>query len=572
MTVKTKVIELLLGGSEVPFIQINESIRLQVIPNIESLPYCKKHQCAAFVMSERMLILWDDEAHGLINRAEIIDDALFKMVCREASSSESVDGEELTYTLNPWKNMHEQPKDDEKRPVMVYQSFFTAATLILAIGVMGLGWRHIAIETTVDGGYLRLLFVLCILPQFWLGLFFFQSVIGNAAQIFGWVEPMKMNTHVYSGKAPTRLDSIDLPHVTIQMPVYKEDLENVITPTIKSLKKAISTYEMQGGSANIFINDDSMQVIPEEDARERQKFYDSNNIGWVARPPHNPKGKIPDKPLHIRPGKFKKASNMNYALRISMALEKALNQEHYQDLRDNDNWDQQQENEIYADELRKLIDRNGAWADGNLRVGDYILIVDSDTRVPEDCLLEAVSEMEKCRNVAILQFASGVVNVTGNFFEMGITFFTNLVYTQIKFAVSNGDVAPFVGHNAFLRWASVQEVAFTVDEEHFVQDKDADGSGIYEDILDEETGEPVIDVVTGIPLREPVGTVQKVQVEKYWSESTVSEDFDMALRLQSAGYIVRLAAYQGTKFQEGVSLTVYDELHRWEKYDNHSLS
>merc|ERR1712176_1338588 len=54
--------------------------------------------------------------------------------------------------------------------------------------------------------------------------------------------------------------------------------------------------------------------------------------------------------------------------------------------------------------------------------------------------------------------------------------------------------------------------------------------------------------------------------EKYWSEETVSEDFDMALRVQTAGYIVRLGGYTGDGYKEGVSLTVYDELARWEKY------
>jgi hypothetical protein len=54
--------------------------------------------------------------------------------------------------------------------------------------------------------------------------------------------------------------------------------------------------------------------------------------------------------------------------------------------------------------------------------------------------------------------------------------------------------------------------------------------------------------------------------EKFWSESHVSEDFDMSLRLQVNGYIIRLAAWAGDGFKEGVSLTVYDELARWEKY------
>ncbi|CAK7566161.1 MAG: hypothetical protein SEPTF4163_004097 [Sporothrix epigloea] len=40
----------------------------------------------------------------------------------------------------------------------------------------------------------------------------------------------------------------------------------------------------------------------------------------------------------------------------------------------------------------------------------------------------------------------------------------------------------------------------------------------------------------------------------------------MSLRLQCEGYIIRLAAWAGDGFKEGVSLTVYDELARWEKY------
>jgi hypothetical protein len=53
---------------------------------------------------------------------------------------------------------------------------------------------------------------------------------------------------------------------------------------------------------------------------------------------------------------------------------------------------------------------------------------------------------------------------------------------------------------------------------------------------------------------------------RYWSESHVSEDFDMALRLQIKGYILRLASYHGEGFKEGISLSIFDELNRWEKY------
>lgn len=99
--------------------------------------------------------------------------------------------------------------------------------------------------------------------------------------------------------------------------------------------------------------------------------------------------------------------------------------------------------------------------------------------------------------------------MTDSYFENGITFFTNLVYSSIRYGVSNGDVAPFVGHNAILRWSALQDVVF------------------------EEDGKKL-----------------------FWSESHVSEDFDMSLRLQIKGYITRLAAWAGDGFQEGVSLTV----------------
>ena len=332
---------------------------------------------------------------------------------------------------------------------------------------------------------------------------------------------MAQNSKFYSGIAPRRLerDTVggSLPHITIQAPVYKEGFHSVIEPTIRSIKAAISTYEMQGGTANIFVNDDGMQLISEEDARARQDFYDEHNIGWVARPKHNPKPKDGEQPF-LRRGKFKKASNMNYAMWVSNRVEEKLNRLHRPPT-----WNQQDENAAYRKALAEIVadDEGRTWADGNIRIGDYILLIDSDTRVPTDCFLDAVSEMERSPQVAIIQFSSGVMNVTESFFERGITFFTNLVYTQIQYSVANGDVAPFVGHNAVLRWSALQEIAYDCEDDHR---------------------------------------------EKYWSEATVSEDFDMALRLQTSGYLVRLAAYTGQGFKEGVSLTVYDELARWEKY------
>ncbi len=122
--------------------------------------------------------------------------------------------------------------------------------------------------------------------------------------------------------------------------------------------------------------------------------------------------------------------------------------------------------------------------------------------------------------VAIIQHSAGVMQVVGDYFENGISFFTRLIYTSIRFSIGCGEVAPFMGHNSFLRWSAIQSVA----------------------------------------------TKREDGYELYWSESHVSEDFDVALRLQIANNVVRFASYHGDAFKEGVSLTIFDELTRWEKY------
>jgi len=236
-------------------------------------------------------------------------------------------------------------------------------------------------------------------------------------QLIGPISAVNKNSKYYSGKPPRRLQrkTQGLPHVTFQMPVYKEGLEAVIKPTVMSVRACISTYEMQGGTANIFINDDGMQIIPEEEAQDRREFYEEHNIGWVARPRHNPKGQGGERPF-LRRGKFKKASNMNYALHVSNRVEEQL-----QPIPRGAGWNQNAEQAAYRTCLANVVreDDGRTWADGNIRIGDYILLIDSDTRVPEDCLLDAVSEMERSPQIALIQFSSGVMQVTGSFFENG---------------------------------------------------------------------------------------------------------------------------------------------------------
>lgn len=262
-----------------------------------------------------------------------------------------------------------------------------------------------------------------------------MALFGSAMGMLGPVWHIKQNTVYYSGAAPKkRLSGEVLPHITVQVPIYKESLKGVIDPTIQSLKKAISTYELQGGTANIFVNDDGMQLVSAEEVAIRKQYYENHSIGWVARPPHGKNG-------FIRQGRFKKASNMNYALNITNQVEC-----HIQKSRPTSGWSPEEEAELYDEALKSILEEDDrTWAGGNIRVGEFILLVDSDTRVPEDCFLDAASELTQSPQVAIIQHSSDVMLTVHNYWEHGIAWFTRMVYSAIRFSCASGDVAAFVG-------------------------------------------------------------------------------------------------------------------------------
>lgn len=212
------------------------------------------------------------------------------------------------------------------------------------------------------------------------------------------------------------------------MPVYKESLEQTMSvqrqrrfitadppflcssPSVFTLKKAMQTYARQGGSSAIFVHDDGLQLLSEQDREARIAFYADHNIGWVARPGHNsaPGG-------FKRAGRFKKASNMNYGLALSLKLEKHLKAlqeaEAREELEDTDDTPlEDRALHMACDEV--FAESDGKWkpwaSNGrSIRIGEIILLVDADTVVPEDCLRDAARELAESPEVAIIQHDSG---------------------------------------------------------------------------------------------------------------------------------------------------------------------
>jgi hypothetical protein len=136
-----------------------------------------------------------------------------------------------------------------------------------------------------------------------------ETIVGVFGQVFLPISHMRSNTlycsssslfHQYpiltfllqvSGTAPRRQIDGALPHITIMMPVYKESLEEVLAPTIESVSRAISTYELQGGTASIIVCEDGMQLVDAAEQEKRKDYYNRTNCAWVARPKENRAGR-----------------------------------------------------------------------------------------------------------------------------------------------------------------------------------------------------------------------------------------------------------------------------------------
>jgi hypothetical protein len=287
MTVNNNIIHLIISGTELPYVQIQSGKRLQIVPDFGALAYCQKHQSAAFVRSHQTLVVWDDDPDNLLERAQGIQNAIIKMVwgtniafANEKTIAKSAGAEvpEFGSDTTDMEGSVEPP-----RKMRMHQAIYTATATLLLTVTMGAGWRQIGIQQVQAPNWLRLLFILTLVPHFWLSLvslhrpafmapnklltkkFFFQAIVGNLGQIGASLKPWRKNSKYYSANPPKRLDRDTygpLPHVTFQMPVYKEGLEGVIKPTIQSVKQAIATYELQGGTAGIFINDDGSTSTP----------------------------------------------------------------------------------------------------------------------------------------------------------------------------------------------------------------------------------------------------------------------------------------------------------------------
>src|SRR4051812_26144535 len=89
MTVNTRVIKILLRTTDMPYVEIEAGLRIQVLPDITFLPHAQKYQFAAFIAQTGMLVVWDDNPKAIISRVEKIEQALMEMFWQEEGEEET---------------------------------------------------------------------------------------------------------------------------------------------------------------------------------------------------------------------------------------------------------------------------------------------------------------------------------------------------------------------------------------------------------------------------------------------------------------------------------------------------
>lgn len=259
----------------------------------------------------------------------------------------------------------------------------------------------------------------------------------------------------------------------------------------------------------------------------RMLYYYHHNIGFVARSTVD------------RRGKFKKASNLNSHLRLALGAAQLSETE---DMSFQEALMRESHNE---DGSRYVMFGN------DVRLGHLICVNDADARMAESVILKTVPEFLSDPTLGFTQHATKTMNE-----QRGESYYTNLltVYTdalyQGHFLLSSilGCHPPLVGHSIFLRTDAVKQCG----RMRTLRNAQRWLKNIGLQFL------PVDQV--------GFGNLQAQNRTEYWSESHVSEDFELMIHLYNLGFNGRYCAYPDAEFQEGITRTFDEEAGRHRKF------
>lgn len=179
MTVHTNVISIFVSSQPGDSAILQGGLAIQILPSIRYLSGCLKHQFAAFIRDRQMLIVWNDEPEKIIEHATRIESQLMLTIWNDGTNYADEEKEAAPENINQvsLEELEAGLECEQPRQTMLLSPFIVAATLVLIMTSIGLGWRKLAIEVSVDGNYIRLAFVALGPIIFFVGLVSFSIII-----------------------------------------------------------------------------------------------------------------------------------------------------------------------------------------------------------------------------------------------------------------------------------------------------------------------------------------------------------------------------------------------------------
>ena len=254
---------------------------------------------------------------------------------------------------------------------------------------------------------------------------------------------------------PLKIKGMRWPNVTIQIPTFREPFEAAIRPTLDSARRAAERYrKATGATCNVLVCDDGLlcfasndlngavaeasktppaaRSVAQSELLARINYYETTDVAFVARP-----WPQPGVPGTERAGRFRKASNLNYALRLADSLERSepLSEEHAR----------------FRTTLSARARALGV-SRGDVSVGEIIVQLDKDSVMAPDVIVATIPEFLADPTLGYTQHSTYPTN-EDRYFSAMMGWFTRLLFDLAirSKCLIGGSLVPMLGHNLFLR-------------------------------------------------------------------------------------------------------------------------
>ena len=179
ITIKDRVVTVLLSQPDLLYIPIQDNLRLQIVPDVEYIPRCQRSQGAAFCKNQDMLVVWGDSVDATEQRADKYLKQMVEVFSQGFGTYNEKEKDSVMVREMPIDGSDdafssemdvEENYQEPRRKIVLIQAFLTGLTLLLLVAAIGSGFRQIAIELGIDHSYIRLAFIIVVPLQMWLAL------------------------------------------------------------------------------------------------------------------------------------------------------------------------------------------------------------------------------------------------------------------------------------------------------------------------------------------------------------------------------------------------------------------